>query len=117
VIIELIRQYGSSCLLMLVLALFLVSRLTNNILSTAQQVYLRQLGGAKPIVDKDGGGIISAGQAKRTPLPPPASTSATATATTTDTSAENARGARCVVFNAYPGFLLIWPDLAGQWQV
>lgn len=39
--------------------------LTNNILSTAQQLWLRKLGGAKPIVSQDGGGIISAGQAKR----------------------------------------------------
>jgi YidC/Oxa1 family membrane protein insertase len=58
--------------------------LTNNVLSTAQQVYLRRLGGAQPVVDKDGGGIISAGQAKRTLVQPPASTSASATATTTD---------------------------------
>ncbi|KAG0580811.1 hypothetical protein KC19_4G201400 [Ceratodon purpureus] len=68
--------------------------LTNNVLSTAQQVYLRQLGGAQPVVDKDGGGIISAGQAKRTPLPPPASTSAIATTATSDTSAKDARGLR-----------------------
>lgn len=40
-------------------------RLTNNILSTAQQLWLRKLGGAKPVVSQDGGGIISAGQAKR----------------------------------------------------
>ncbi|KAJ6842895.1 inner membrane protein PPF-1, chloroplastic-like [Iris pallida] len=38
---------------------------TNNILSTAQQVWLRKLGGAKPAISEDGGGIISAGQAKR----------------------------------------------------
>lgn len=38
---------------------------TNNILSTAQQLWLRKLGGAKPIVSEDGNGIISAGQAKR----------------------------------------------------
>lgn len=37
----------------------------NNVLSTAQQVWLRKLGGAKPIVGEDGNGIISAGQAKR----------------------------------------------------
>lgn len=40
-------------------------RLTNNILSTSQQVWLRKLGGAKPIIAEDGSGIISAGQAKR----------------------------------------------------
>lgn len=67
--------------------------LTNNILSTAQQVYLRQLGGAQPIVDKDGGGIISAGQAKRTPLPPPASTTS-AIATTTNAPTKDGRGSR-----------------------
>ncbi|KAJ0979458.1 hypothetical protein J5N97_014932 [Dioscorea zingiberensis] len=39
--------------------------LTNNILSTGQQVWLRKLGGAKPVVSQDGGGIISAGRAKR----------------------------------------------------
>ncbi|KAK8942405.1 hypothetical protein KSP39_PZI008922 [Platanthera zijinensis] len=38
---------------------------TNNVLSTAQQLWLRKLGGAKPIVSQDGSGIISAGQAKR----------------------------------------------------
>ncbi|MQL88011.1 hypothetical protein Taro_020555 [Colocasia esculenta] len=37
----------------------------NNVLSTGQQVWLRKLGGAKPAVNKDGSGIISAGQAKR----------------------------------------------------
>ncbi|XP_072976003.1 inner membrane protein PPF-1, chloroplastic isoform X1 [Typha angustifolia] len=39
---------------------------TNNLLSTAQQIWLRKLGGAKPVVSEDGGGIISAGRAKRT---------------------------------------------------
>lgn len=38
---------------------------TNNLLSTAQQVWLRKLGGAKPAVSEDGGEIISAGRAKR----------------------------------------------------
>ncbi|KAL5710897.1 Inner membrane protein PPF-1 [Ranunculus cassubicifolius] len=38
---------------------------TNNVLSTAQQVWLRKLGGAKPAVSEDGSGIISAGRAKR----------------------------------------------------
>lgn len=38
---------------------------TNNLLSTAQQVWLRKLGGAKPAISVDGGGIISAGRAKR----------------------------------------------------
>eukprot|EP00249_Psilotum_nudum_P010641 c22672_g1_i1 orf=263-1804(+) len=39
--------------------------LTNNVLSTGQQVFLRKLGGAKPAVSKDGTDIISAGQALR----------------------------------------------------
>lgn len=34
-------------------------------LSTAQQVWLRKMGGAKPLVDENAGGIISAGRAKR----------------------------------------------------
>ncbi|KAG9158642.1 hypothetical protein Leryth_021991 [Lithospermum erythrorhizon] len=38
---------------------------TNNVLSTAQQVWLRKLGGAKPAVSQNASGIISAGQAKR----------------------------------------------------
>ncbi|KAK3033949.1 hypothetical protein RJ639_034113 [Escallonia herrerae] len=38
---------------------------TNNVLSTAQQVWLRQLGGAKPAVSGNAGGIISAGRARR----------------------------------------------------
>jgi len=38
---------------------------TNNVLSTAQQVWLKNLGGAKPVVSKDASGIISAGRAKR----------------------------------------------------
>ncbi|GFP82347.1 inner membrane protein ppf-1 chloroplastic [Phtheirospermum japonicum] len=38
---------------------------TNNVLSTAQQVWLRKLGGAKPVVSENAGGIISAGRAKR----------------------------------------------------
>ncbi|PKA56403.1 Inner membrane protein ALBINO3, chloroplastic [Apostasia shenzhenica] len=38
---------------------------TNNVLSTAQQIWLRKLGGAKPVISQDGGGIITAGQAKR----------------------------------------------------
>jgi YidC/Oxa1 family membrane protein insertase len=40
-------------------------RFTNNILSSAQQVWLKKLGGAKPVVSQDGGGIISAGRAIR----------------------------------------------------
>ena len=44
-------------------------RFTNNILSTAQQIWLRKLGGAKPAVSGDAGGIISAGRAKRTAQP------------------------------------------------
>ncbi|MCH84191.1 inner membrane protein PPF-1 chloroplastic-like, partial [Trifolium medium] len=38
---------------------------TNNVLSTAQQIWLRKLGGAKPAVNENAGGIITAGQAKR----------------------------------------------------
>ncbi|KFK32256.1 hypothetical protein AALP_AA6G218600 [Arabis alpina] len=38
---------------------------TNNVLSTAQQVWLRKLGGAQPAVNENAGGIISAGRAKR----------------------------------------------------
>ena len=38
---------------------------TNNVLTTAQQVWLRKLGGAKPAVSGDASGIISAGRAKR----------------------------------------------------
>ncbi|KAK8598467.1 hypothetical protein V6N13_094436 [Hibiscus sabdariffa] len=38
---------------------------TNNVLSTAQQVWLRKLGGAKPVVDESASGIITAGRAKR----------------------------------------------------
>lgn len=41
-------------------------RFTNNVLSTAQQVWLRKLGGAKPVVNEDASGIITAGRAKRT---------------------------------------------------
>jgi len=91
-----ILQYNLTTSLMLMLGIIVAVRLTNNVLSTAQQVYLRQLGGAQPVVDKDGGGIISAGQAKRTPLPPPAST-ASATATTTDTAAKDGRGTRWII--------------------
>uniref|UniRef100_A0A803KS03 Membrane insertase YidC/Oxa/ALB C-terminal domain-containing protein n=1 Tax=Chenopodium quinoa TaxID=63459 RepID=A0A803KS03_CHEQI len=38
---------------------------TNNVLSTAQQVWLRKFGGAKPVVNENASGIISAGKAKR----------------------------------------------------
>lgn len=38
---------------------------TNNVLTTAQQVWLRKLGGAKPVVTENTSGIISAGRAKR----------------------------------------------------
>lgn len=34
-------------------------------LSTAQQVWLRKLGGAKPAVSENANGIITAGRAKR----------------------------------------------------
>eukprot|EP00268_Persea_americana_P039323 TRINITY_DN3892_c0_g1_i1.p1 TRINITY_DN3892_c0_g1~~TRINITY_DN3892_c0_g1_i1.p1 ORF type:complete len:298 (-),score=68.65 TRINITY_DN3892_c0_g1_i1:262-1155(-) len=43
---------------------------TNNVLSTAQQVWLRKLGGAKPVVGQDAGGIITAGKAKRSTSQP-----------------------------------------------
>ena len=42
-----------------------VFRFTNNVLSTAQQVWLRKLGGAKPVVSENASGIITAGRAKR----------------------------------------------------
>ncbi|KAI3423641.1 uncharacterized protein J3R85_010842 [Psidium guajava] len=43
---------------------------TNNVLSTAQQVWLRKLGGAKPVVDENATGIITAGRAKRSGAQP-----------------------------------------------
>ncbi|KAK6234841.1 hypothetical protein SCA6_010178 [Theobroma cacao] len=43
---------------------------TNNVLSTAQQVWLRKLGGAKPVVDESASGIITAGRAKRSAAQP-----------------------------------------------
>ncbi|KAK6935890.1 Membrane insertase YidC/ALB3/OXA1/COX18 [Dillenia turbinata] len=43
---------------------------TNNVLSTAQQVWLRKLGGAKPIVGENANNIISAGRAKRSESQP-----------------------------------------------
>lgn len=43
---------------------------TNNVLSTAQQVWLKKLGGAKPIVSENASGIISAGRAKRSASQP-----------------------------------------------
>ncbi|EPS60581.1 inner membrane protein [Genlisea aurea] len=39
---------------------------TNNVLSTAQQVWLRKLGGAKPAVSENAVAIITPGKAKRT---------------------------------------------------
>lgn len=48
----------------------LVGRFTNNVLSTAQQVWLRKLGGATPVVNKNASGIISAGKAKRSASQP-----------------------------------------------
>ncbi|BBH04820.1 63 kDa inner membrane family protein [Prunus dulcis] len=44
--------------------------LTNNVLSTAQQVWLRRLGGAKPVVSENASGIITAGRAKRSDSQP-----------------------------------------------
>ncbi|TVU21868.1 hypothetical protein EJB05_31539 [Eragrostis curvula] len=43
---------------------------TNNVLSTAQQVWLRKMGGAKPAVSEGGNGIITAGRAKRSDAKP-----------------------------------------------
>ncbi|KAM0999527.1 hypothetical protein ACFX15_006034 [Malus domestica] len=43
---------------------------TNNVLSTAQQVWLRRLGGAKPVVNENASGIITAGRAKRSDSQP-----------------------------------------------
>lgn len=43
---------------------------TNNLLSTAQQVWLRKLGGAKPLVNENASGIITAGRAKRSGAQP-----------------------------------------------
>ncbi|KAF8397512.1 hypothetical protein HHK36_016429 [Tetracentron sinense] len=43
---------------------------TNNVLSTAQQVWLRKLGGAKPAVSENTSDIISAGRAKRSDSQP-----------------------------------------------
>ncbi|XP_048137119.1 inner membrane protein PPF-1, chloroplastic [Rhodamnia argentea] len=43
---------------------------TNNVLSTAQQVWLRKLGGAKPVVSENATGIITAGRAKRSGAQP-----------------------------------------------
>ncbi|KAF8030866.1 hypothetical protein BT93_D0146 [Corymbia citriodora subsp. variegata] len=43
---------------------------TNNVLSTAQQVWLRKLGGAKPVVSENASGIITAGRAKRSVAQP-----------------------------------------------
>ncbi|GAY38124.1 hypothetical protein CUMW_034320 [Citrus unshiu] len=45
--------------------LLVVSQFTNNVLSTAQQVWLRKLGGAKPVVTENASEIITAGRAKR----------------------------------------------------
>ncbi|KAL3518210.1 hypothetical protein ACH5RR_020799 [Cinchona calisaya] len=42
----------------------------NNVLSTAQQVWLRKLGGAKPVVSENASGIITAGLAKRSASQP-----------------------------------------------
>ena len=48
----------------------LMVRFVNNVLSTAQQVWLRKLGGAQPVVSQDGSGIISAGRANRSVAKP-----------------------------------------------
>ncbi|XP_002982453.2 inner membrane protein PPF-1, chloroplastic [Selaginella moellendorffii] len=68
--------------------------LTNNILSTGQQVWLRKLGGAKPVVASGGGDIISAGQAKRSTPSPPAATVAPAPAREAGGTRESRRGER-----------------------
>lgn len=44
---------------------YAICRFTNNVLSTAQQVWLRKLGGAKPVVTENASEIITAGRAKR----------------------------------------------------
>ncbi|XP_078446514.1 63 kDa inner membrane family protein [Wolffia australiana] len=44
----------------------------NNVLSTGQQVWLRKMGGATPVVSQDAGGIITAGKAKRSASQPAA---------------------------------------------
>lgn len=46
------------------------TRFINNLLSTAQQVWLRKLGGAKPVVTENASGIITAGRAKRSDSQP-----------------------------------------------
>ncbi|NP_001152272.1 Inner membrane protein ALBINO3, chloroplastic [Zea mays] len=43
---------------------------TNNVLSTAQQVWLRKMGGAKPVVSEGDRRIITAGRAKRSNAQP-----------------------------------------------
>lgn len=48
----------------------MIFRFTNNVLSTAQQVWLRKLGGAKPVVNENASGIITAGRAKRSASQP-----------------------------------------------
>lgn len=48
----------------------LILRFTNNVLSTAQQVWLRKLGGAKPVINENANGIITAGRAKRSASQP-----------------------------------------------
>jgi hypothetical protein len=50
--------------------IFVIYRFTNNVLSTAQQVWLRKLGGAKPVVNENASGIITAGRAKRSAAQP-----------------------------------------------
>lgn len=50
-------------------------------------MWLRNLGGAKPVVGKDGAGIISAGQAKR---------SAVSSAPAVPDVKEEKRGERCI---------------------
>jgi len=65
-----------------------VRRFTNNVLSTAQTVYLRKMGGATPAATTESvAEIIDVGQAKRTPAPAPPPPEQ-------DTDA--ARGERCV---------------------
>lgn len=44
---------------------YAICRFTNNVLSTAQQVWLRKLGGAKAVVTENASEIITAGRAKR----------------------------------------------------
>lgn len=68
-LIDIGRVESISALVITLLLMFKLSfgvfRFTNNVLSTAQQVWLRKLGGAQPAINENASGIISAGRAKR----------------------------------------------------